>query len=202
MTSRERFTAVLGGRPRRGFCSRRARRASGWPGTSRALGHEVIVADPNFAAMYATRSRRVKTDQRDARTLCEALPARRLSTGASAVGCAAARARRAGGARSARADADAVHRDRESVRAPRWAARGEQRVAPGGAAGGGARAVARRCAEELAPLFARARAAQRADRGGGRRIAALTATDPAVALLATAPSIGPITASGDRRDDR
>jgi transposase len=25
------------------------------------LGHEVIVADPNFAPMYATRSKRVKT---------------------------------------------------------------------------------------------------------------------------------------------
>jgi transposase len=37
-----------------------------------ALGHEVIVADPNFASMYATRSRKVKTDKRDARTLCEA----------------------------------------------------------------------------------------------------------------------------------
>ena len=36
------------------------------------LGHEVIVADPNFAAMYATRSKRVKTDRRDARTLAEA----------------------------------------------------------------------------------------------------------------------------------
>ena len=36
------------------------------------LGHEVIVADPNFAPMYATRSRRVKTDKRDARTLCGA----------------------------------------------------------------------------------------------------------------------------------
>lgn len=36
------------------------------------LGHEVIIADPNFAAMYATRSRRVKTDRRDARTLAEA----------------------------------------------------------------------------------------------------------------------------------
>src|SRR5437588_682483 len=33
------------------------------------LGHEVIVADPNFASMYATRSRKVKTDKRDARTL-------------------------------------------------------------------------------------------------------------------------------------
>lgn len=36
------------------------------------LGHEVVVADPNFAAMYATRSRKVKTDKRDARTLAEA----------------------------------------------------------------------------------------------------------------------------------
>jgi transposase len=36
------------------------------------LGHEVIVADPNFAQMYATRSKKVKTDKRDARTLCEA----------------------------------------------------------------------------------------------------------------------------------
>jgi transposase len=37
-----------------------------------SLGHEVIVADPNFAPMYATRSRRTKTDRRDARTLMDA----------------------------------------------------------------------------------------------------------------------------------
>jgi transposase len=36
------------------------------------MGHQVIVADPNFAPMYATRSKKVKTDKRDARTLCEA----------------------------------------------------------------------------------------------------------------------------------
>jgi transposase len=36
------------------------------------LGHEVIVADPNFAPMYATRSKKIKTDKRDARALCEA----------------------------------------------------------------------------------------------------------------------------------
>ncbi|MEW6747931.1 MAG: transposase [Planctomycetota bacterium] len=38
-----------------------------------SLGHEVIVADPSFAPMYGTRSRRVKTDRRDARALAEAL---------------------------------------------------------------------------------------------------------------------------------
>jgi transposase len=35
-------------------------------------GHDVIVADPNYAAMYGTRSRRVKTDRRDAAALAEA----------------------------------------------------------------------------------------------------------------------------------
>jgi transposase len=37
-----------------------------------ALGYEVIVADPNFAPMYATRDKKIKTDKRDARALCEA----------------------------------------------------------------------------------------------------------------------------------
>ena len=32
----------------------------------------MIVADPNLAPMYATRSRRVKTERRDARTLADA----------------------------------------------------------------------------------------------------------------------------------
>lgn len=36
------------------------------------MGQEVIVADPNFAPMYATRTRKVKTDRRDARALAEA----------------------------------------------------------------------------------------------------------------------------------
>ena len=36
------------------------------------LGHEVIVADPNYAAMYGARSRKVKTDKRDAAALAEA----------------------------------------------------------------------------------------------------------------------------------
>ncbi len=49
------------------------------------MGHEVIVADPNFAPMYATRNKKVKTDLRDARTLAEACklgayrPAHRVS---------------------------------------------------------------------------------------------------------------------------
>jgi transposase len=37
-----------------------------------ALGHEVIVADPHFAPMYATLNRKLKTDRRDALALLEA----------------------------------------------------------------------------------------------------------------------------------
>jgi len=37
-----------------------------------AMGHEVIVADPNYAPMYSQRTRRIKTDRRDARALADA----------------------------------------------------------------------------------------------------------------------------------
>jgi transposase len=36
------------------------------------MGHEVVVADPNDAAMYGDRSRRVKTDKRDVAALAAA----------------------------------------------------------------------------------------------------------------------------------
>jgi hypothetical protein len=58
------------------------------------FGHEVVVADTNFAAMYATRSRRVKTDKRDARALAEA-----CRLGAYRPAHRASDARRAGGPR-------------------------------------------------------------------------------------------------------
>lgn len=46
---------------------------SAWVATAlEQLGAEVIVANPRYAPMYATRSRRVKTDKRDARALAEA----------------------------------------------------------------------------------------------------------------------------------
>jgi transposase len=37
-----------------------------------ALGHTVVVADPNYAPMYGHRQRRIKTDRRDAAALAEA----------------------------------------------------------------------------------------------------------------------------------
>ena len=40
--------------------------------TLEAAGHEVIVADPNYAPMYGERTRRIKTDRRDVAALAEA----------------------------------------------------------------------------------------------------------------------------------
>src|SRR5688500_5318902 len=37
-----------------------------------SLGHEVVVADPNYVLMYGCRSRHVKTDRRDVAALAEA----------------------------------------------------------------------------------------------------------------------------------
>jgi transposase len=70
VTTRERFTAVLGDRTPARILVEEASTESEWvAGHLESLGHEVVVADPNFAPMYATRRRGVKTDRRDARTL-------------------------------------------------------------------------------------------------------------------------------------
>ena len=71
-TEPERFAAVLGDRPR-GWILLEASTESEWMARClEGLGHEVIVGDPNFAPMYATRTRKVKTDRRDARALRDA----------------------------------------------------------------------------------------------------------------------------------
>src|SRR5262245_48006452 len=71
-TRGERFAALLDGRDRARVVLEASTESEGVAQALEALGHEVIVADPNFAPMYATRSRRVKTDRRDARTLADA----------------------------------------------------------------------------------------------------------------------------------
>jgi transposase len=71
-TRRERFGEVLAGRPRARILVEASTESEWVARCLEELGHEVVVADPNFAPMYATRSRRVKTDRRDARSLAEA----------------------------------------------------------------------------------------------------------------------------------
>src|SRR5499426_1796204 len=70
-TEAGRFRDVLGSRPPARILIESSTESEWVARCLEALGHEVIVADPNFAPMYATRSRKVKTDRRDARALAE-----------------------------------------------------------------------------------------------------------------------------------
>jgi len=71
-TDREQLSKLLGALPQSRILIEAGTESEWVARHLEALGHEVIVADPNFAPMYATRSRRIKTDKRDARTLAEA----------------------------------------------------------------------------------------------------------------------------------
>ena len=71
-TERERFAVVLGTRPAARVLLEASTESEWVACCLEALGHTVVVADPNYAPMYGTRSRRVKTDRRDARALAEA----------------------------------------------------------------------------------------------------------------------------------
>jgi transposase len=72
ITGRAAFAAVLGSRPRARILLEASTESEWVARYLESLGHDVIVADPGFAPMYATRSKKVKTDKRDARALCEA----------------------------------------------------------------------------------------------------------------------------------
>ena len=194
VTSRERFTAVLGGQPP-AHVLLEAGTESEWVARHlESLGHRVVVADPNYAPMYATRSRRIKTDKRDARTLMEACrlgayrPAHRLSDG-----------RRHVRAELAVRDALVRTRTRYVALAKALVRRDGLRV-PSGAAERVPRHLQAMplppaLAAEVAPLVTLFAPLNEAIAAADERLEALEATDPIVALLMTAPGIGPVTAS-------
>lgn len=71
-TTRDRFTHVFWGRPRMRILVEASTESEWVAQHLEALGHEVIVADPNYAPMYGHRSRRIKTDRRDVAALTDA----------------------------------------------------------------------------------------------------------------------------------
>jgi transposase len=87
-TTREEFARVFGGRPRMRILLESSTESEWVAQHLEALGHEVIVADPNYAPMYGSRSRKVKTDKRDVAALALACrrgiyrPAHRASAAA------------------------------------------------------------------------------------------------------------------------
>ena len=71
-TTRDRLTTVFWGRPRMRILIEASTESEWVAQHLEELGHEVIVADPNYGAMYGHRSRRIKTDRRDVAALTEA----------------------------------------------------------------------------------------------------------------------------------
>jgi transposase len=71
-TSRAAFTAVFGSRPGLRVLVEASTESEWVAQHLETLGHEVVVADPNYAPMYGTRSRRIKTDLRDTVALADA----------------------------------------------------------------------------------------------------------------------------------
>jgi transposase len=68
-TTRAEFDRVFGGRPRLRILLESSTESEWVAQHVEALGHEVIVADPNYAPMYGSRSRKIKTDKRDVAAL-------------------------------------------------------------------------------------------------------------------------------------
>jgi transposase len=158
------------------------------------LGHEVIVADPNCAPMYATRSRRIKTDRRDARALAEACrlgayrPAHRLSDAQRHV-----RARLTVRDALVRTRTGYIAVIRALLRQHGW------RVTSGSAEGFIRRVLALslpgRLLSGLAPLLAMMRQVNQQLAYSDERIAAVARADERVQRLQTVPSVGPVTAA-------
>jgi transposase len=71
-TTRAEFTRVFGGRARMRVLLESGTESEWVAQHLETLGHEVIVADPNFLPMYGTRTRKVKTNRRDTEALAEA----------------------------------------------------------------------------------------------------------------------------------
>ena len=193
VTSRERFTAVLGARPPARILLEASTESEWVARHLEALGHTVIVADPGFAAMYATRSKRVKTDKRDARTLCQALQ----------LGAYRAIHRPSDAQRHLRAQLvvrDALVRTRTRYVAimKAFVRREGLRIASGDAEHTVAKLLALPLAPhvhgEIAPIVALWAPLDAEIAAADARLVALAKDHPIVTRLRTMPSIGPVTA--------
>jgi len=192
-TTRDRFTAVLGAVPSARILVEASTESEWVAQHLESLGHTVIVADPGFSPMYATRSKRIKTDKRDARCLAEAcrLGAYRATHRVSdaqrhvrqelAVRDALVRTR----TRFSAVIKAAVRR--EGLRLPLGdPERTAQKLA--------AVAVRTTVRDELAPLLAVLEPLNAEIAAADRRIERLGTKHPVVNRLMTAPGVGPVTA--------
>ena len=193
-TEPQRFAETLGGRPRARILVEASTESEWVARCLEALGHEVVVADPNFAPMYATRTRKVKTDRRDARALQEACllgayrPAHRLSDAQRHV-----RGRLAVRDALVRTRTGYIALTRALLRRHGW------RVPTGSAETFSRRVMALalpgRLLSEVAPLLAVMRTVNQQLAYSDGAIETVTRPDARVQRLRTVPSVGPVTAA-------
>lgn len=193
-TARDRLTALFWGRPHARILIE-ASTESEWVALHlEGLGHEVIVADPNFGLMYGHRSRRVKTDRRDVAALAEACrhgiyrPAHRRS------------ARRRTVQWHLNVRHELVDARTRAISVARAITRGAGHRLPGGATETFRTRLATldlpaTMRESLTPLENVMAVVDQELERADAHFAALVADDPTVKRLTTCPSIGPVTAA-------
>jgi transposase len=193
-TQRERFALVLGERPPAKILIEASTESEWVARCLEGLGHQVVVADPNFAAMYATRSRKVKTDVRDARTLAEACklgayrPAHRTSERQRHVRAQLSVREALVQTRARYISLIGALLRREGLRIPSGNADSFTRRVSKLAMPGKLRS-------EIAPLLAVFVSVDRQLVWIGSQLEQLARSDETVARLCTAPSVGPVTAA-------
>ncbi|HEX8148376.1 MAG TPA: IS110 family transposase [Pyrinomonadaceae bacterium] len=192
-TSPDSLRQAFGSRPRSRILLEASTESEWVARVLEALGHEVIVADPNFAPMYATRSKRVKTDARDARALCEA----------ARLGAYREVRRRSERQRLRQAELavrDSLVRARtQQINLCRALLRASGLRVRSGAAASFVRRVGEleveaRLRETLAPSLAALEVLNAELAGCGRRLMGQAREDPVVRRLLTVPGVGAVTA--------
>ena len=188
------FTSLLGERARARIVLEASTESDWVARCLEGLGHEVIVADPNYAPMYGMRQRRIKTDRRDALALAEACrngvyrPVHRVSPSQHLV-------------RAQLTTREALVRTRSRcISVVRSLLRHEGlRVRSGNVETFALRVraleVPRPLLQVLTPVLASLAALNRQIDAAEQRLEALTRPDPRVRLLCSLPGIGPITAA-------
>jgi transposase len=193
-TERGRFAEVLGKRPRAKVLMEASTESEWVARCLEELGHEVVVADPNFAPMYGMRTRRVKTDKRDARALADA-----CVSGTYRAAHRASEARRQVKARLAVRDALVRQRAKHLVLMGTLVGQQGLRVPTGQAKHFLTRLkkveLPAPLTATLAPLVAVVELLNKEVEKVEADVELLATTDPQMAKLCTMPSVGPVTAA-------
>lgn len=192
-TTRAALTAVFGARPRLRVLLEAATESEWVAQHLETLGHEVVVADPNYLLMYGTRDRRIKTDLRDVAALTEACrrglyrPVHRRSAAQRAVQA------------TLTVRQQLVRTRTGAIAVARALTRGAGLRIPSGHADSFRRRLAALAMPEalraiLAPLDALLATLEAQLAAADARVATQAAADPAAVRLQTLPTVGPVTA--------